>query len=261
MKSFCTTIAGTMITTILLLGLTANAQVTGSGTSGHLSKWTGTTTLGNSVAIEHLGNIGIGTPNPGAKLQVVTGANGFGIITITGGAQGVSSQVNGNGRSLVGINIGSVQTLELQNNLPLGSNGFLIAAFAHGANKFSVDTNGNLFAAGSKSAVVPLDDGRSVALYAVESTENWFEDFGSAKLISGTSTIAIDSTFAKTINSDSKYQVFITPKGNCKGLYLASEDPQKIPRDQRENIRGFNNQTGTWPACIAPPRSFKENTR
>jgi hypothetical protein len=57
----------------------------------------------------------------------------------------------------------------------------------------TVDVSGNLACTGSKSAVVPVDNGnRSVALYAVEAADNWFEDFGSGKLNEGAVTISLD---------------------------------------------------------------------
>ena len=37
--------------------------------------------------------------------------------------------------------------------------------------------------------------------------------------------------------------------------YMASEDPQVVPRDRRTVIQGFNNQPGEWPACQQPPRT------
>ena len=55
-----------------------------------------------------------------------------------------------------------------------------------------VDGSGNLACTGSKSAVVPVDDGtRHVALYAVEAPENWFEDFGSATLSNGKAVVSL----------------------------------------------------------------------
>jgi len=59
----------------VLLGLTvvgAKAQtVTGNGTSGNLAKFTGSSTVANSVIIESNGNIGIGTPGPVSPLTVI----------------------------------------------------------------------------------------------------------------------------------------------------------------------------------------------
>jgi hypothetical protein len=92
---------------------------------------------------------------------------------------------------------------------------------------------------GSKSAVVPLDDGRQVALYAVESPENWFEDFGSGRLQKGKTVIKLDETFLKTVNTELKYHVFLTPRGDCQGLYVARSSSGEF--EVQELRRGNSN--------------------
>jgi hypothetical protein len=62
-----------------------------------------------------------------------------------------------------------------------------------------------------------------VRLYAVEAADNWFEDAGSGQLASGSATIALDQVFAQTVNGDVDYHVFITPNGDCEGLYVANK--------------------------------------
>ena len=84
-----------------------------------------------------------------------------------------------------------------------------------------VDAAADLICSGFKAAVVPVDQGqRQVTLYAVESPENWFEDFGSAKLVNGTALINLEQTFVQTVNTGVDYHVFLTPEGDCKGLYV-----------------------------------------
>ncbi len=88
----------------------------------------------------------------------------------------------------------------------------------------TIDGAGNLRCTGSKSAVVPVDNGsRKVALYAVEAPENWFEDFGSGQLSGGVAHIDLESVFAQTVNTDVEYHVFVTPNDDCKGLYVTSK--------------------------------------
>src|SRR5207244_11215941 len=90
---------------------------------------------------------------------------------------------------------------------------------------FSVDTNGNLHITGNltvngmKSSTAKLQDGREVALYAVESPENWFEDFGSAELNNGVAWVPLDASFAQTVNAPVNYHVFLTANGDSNGLY------------------------------------------
>jgi len=54
-------------------------------------------------------------------------------------------------------------------------------------------------------------------------SENWFEDFGSAKLKEGKAVVEIDPTFVETVNTDVDYHVFLTPRGQCMGLYVANQ--------------------------------------
>jgi hypothetical protein len=92
---------------------------------------------------------------------------------------------------------------------------------------FSVDANGNLnitgnlMVSGTKSSTAKLQNGREVALYAVESPENWFEDFGSAELKSGVAWVPLDPSFAEATNAAITYHVFLTPNGDSNGLYVA----------------------------------------
>jgi hypothetical protein len=89
-----------------------------------------------------------------------------------------------------------------------------------------MDTSGNLACTGSKSAVVPVDGGtRKVALYAIEGPENWFEDAGSGHLSNGEAVVNLEGTFGQTVNTDIEYHVFLTPNGDCKGLYVAQKSP------------------------------------
>jgi len=89
-----------------------------------------------------------------------------------------------------------------------------------------MDTSGNLACTGSKSAVVPVDGGaHKVALYAIEGPENWFEDAGSAHLSNGEAVVNLEGIFGQTVNTDVEYHVFLTPNGDCKGLYVAQKSP------------------------------------
>jgi hypothetical protein len=87
----------------------------------------------------------------------------------------------------------------------------------------TIDTSGDLSCTGTKGAVVSLPDNRSVQLYAMESPDNWFEDFGSGQLSGGAAVVKLDPVFAETVNSDVDYHVFLTPDGDCRGLYVAKK--------------------------------------
>lgn len=97
----------------------------------------------------------------------------------------------------------------------------------NGANTtvFAVNENGDMTAIGTKSAVVTTTDYGQRKLYAVESPENWFEDFGAAQLVNGRATVTIEPIFAQTVNLTETYHVFLTPLGDC-ALYVAEKTAQ-----------------------------------
>ena len=107
---------------VLLLGAAlAKAQtVTGSGTSGTIPRWTGTTTLGNSsIKADSNGQVAIGaTPTVNAKLYVLNTlgigvkaehtSNGTGIFGLTVSGTGVRGESTGSGRGVWGISVSSI---------------------------------------------------------------------------------------------------------------------------------------------------------
>jgi hypothetical protein len=90
-----------------------------------------------------------------------------------------------------------------------------------------IDIDANLSCGGTVSGAVKTDAGaRWVSVYAMQAAENWFEDAGSGQLSEGSTHIALDPTFAQTVNTSADYHVFLTPKGDCEGIYVSNETPQ-----------------------------------
>ncbi len=93
---------------------------------------------------------------------------------------------------------------------------------------FQVDDNGDTYiygdlrVNGAKNNVVSTANHGRRLLYAMESPEYWFEDFGSARLAAGKATVTIDALFAETVNLSEDYHVFLTPLGDC-ALYVAEK--------------------------------------
>jgi hypothetical protein len=80
---------------------------------------------------------------------------------------------------------------------------------------------GDLSCTGQVKSLVSTGGGaRTVETYAMQSPENWMEDFGSAELQQGVAVVKIDAAFAETVAEDPSYHVFITPNGDSKGLYV-----------------------------------------
>jgi hypothetical protein len=94
-----------------------------------------------------------------------------------------------------------------------------------GTTVFSINESGDMSAIGTKSAAVTTSDYGTRKLYAIESPQNWFEDFGSAQLVDGAVTVAIEAVFAQTVNLNEEYHVFLTPLGDCS-LYVSEKTSQ-----------------------------------
>jgi hypothetical protein len=62
-----------------------------------------------------------------------------------------------------------------------------------------------------------------VETYAVQSAENWFEDAGTAQIVNGVGRVNLESVFGQTVNTGVEYHVFLTPDGDCKGLYVSAK--------------------------------------
>lgn len=182
--------------------------------------------------------------------------NGFGVV-------GTAD----NGNSFFGVNnTVNHETLYVQNNSGF-SGGFTpyAARFAGpGSSTYceivrdSADNGtGDLICTGSKSAAVAVDGNRMVRLYAVEAADNWFEDAGSGQLANGSATVALDQVFAQTVNGDVDYHVFITPNGECEGLYVTQKSAHGF--EVRE-LHGGHSNTAFDYRIMARRKGF-ENVR
>jgi trimeric autotransporter adhesin len=122
-------------------------------------------------------------------------------------------------------NAENISTAKFQNDENTDETGNILATKGgHFGGICEIDVSGDLGCTGNVSGGLLVDGGtRRVAMYAVEAPENWFEDIGSARLSNGSTVVQLESTFAQTINSETEYHVFLTPKGDCKGLYVANE--------------------------------------
>jgi hypothetical protein len=89
-----------------------------------------------------------------------------------------------------------------------------------------VDNDADLTCDGTVSgsaAVVVGGAKRKVALSAIESPQNWYEDAGAAELVNGKAVVTLDPEFIQTVNTGMDYKVFPVPNGDCKGLYVTNK--------------------------------------
>jgi hypothetical protein len=143
------------------------------------------------------------TPTGTGVGGVTASGIGFGGIATTTGI-GVAGQAN-NGPAVQGVTT---------------AGGTGLAGYFVG----NVTITGTLTLMGIKSAAVRGKEGTLVRLYCVESPESWFEDFGHGQLAGGSTTVQLEPGFAGVVKTDD-YHVFLTPEGDCNGLYVTSKTP------------------------------------
>ncbi len=83
----------------------------------------------------------------------------------------------------------------------------------------NVLVDGSLFVTGAKAAVVPHPDGSHRTVFALESPQSWFEDFGRARLQRGRARVTLPADFAALVRTQD-YHVFCSPEGDCHGLFV-----------------------------------------
>jgi hypothetical protein len=113
---------------------------------------------------------------------------------------------------------------------------------------------GNFGCTGTKSSIADIDNEQRT-LYAIESPDVWFEDFGSAQLSKGAVTVQVDALFVQSVNLNMDYHVFLTPLGDCNGLYVT--DKTATGFEVRELGSGTSNVSFDY--CIAAKRAGYES--
>jgi len=213
-------------------GVTAGTGLSGGGTSG-------TVTLNNTGLLGLTAGTGIAssggqTPTlsvDSTQVPFLTTANSFSgtqvAYSATGtGFQGESSSsygVLGSSTSSYGVVGVTTSGNGVYGQVSVAPQAGVVGRQEDSSGNWGIYAFGNIGATGTKSSVVTVDNGtRQVALYAVESPGVWFEDYGSGKLVSGVATVNIDPAYAQTVNTGVEYHVFLTPDGDCEGLYVTA---------------------------------------
>jgi hypothetical protein len=125
-----------------------------------------------------------------------------------------------------GVFSGDTATIYAENDDTSGTGYVLVTSNSDQSSHCKISVTADLTCTGTKSAVVPVDGGsRKVALYAIEGPENWFEDAGSTQLSNGVAVVNLEPVFGQTVNTGMDYHVFLTPNGDCKGLYVSQKTP------------------------------------
>ena len=106
-----------------------------------------------------------------------------------------------------------------------GPNYGVYASEYTGGSGAAVYAAGDMIASGAKPAVVKTSSGHRL-LYAQESPEVWFEDFGEGQLSNGRTHIELDQLFLETVTIDENHpmKVFVQLEGDCRGTFVNKND-------------------------------------
>jgi hypothetical protein len=201
---------------------------TGIGVFGAAISTSGSPTgvSGNAASLVGIGVYG-DSPGPsvlGSTLGVLP-AGVWGDTTDSGaGVLGTSDTA----AAVAAYNKSSNQAALFAENNSTNSTSIVLATYSENFGGYcDIFVNGNLSCSGSVGghAFVGPGASREVSLYAVQSPENWFEDTGSGQLHNGAALVAIEPEYAQTVNTGMQYHVFLTPNGDCKGLYVSQKSP------------------------------------
>jgi hypothetical protein len=88
---------------------------------------------------------------------------------------------------------------------------------------FYVSDTGNVFQLGSTYPLVATSGGAVGRTFTPKATTQTIEDSGSGAIANGAGIVRLDPAFAQLIDQGG-YQVFLTPDGDCNGLYVAQKN-------------------------------------
>lgn len=124
-----------------------------------------------------------------------------------------------------------------------------------GGSGAAVYASGDFAASGTKSAVVRTSEGTTL-MYAMESAEVWFEDFGDGQMVGGVAHINLDPLFLETVAIDAAnpMKVFVQLNDDCKGAFVKTS---LTGFDVYELQRGSSNASFTY-RVVAKRKGYED---
>ena len=198
-----------------------------------------TTMLANGAVTQaklHLDSLGVGTTQPGSKVELEDMQANHLALTIENADTRAGIELENQGATQLGEGIMNLGIGTNRGILPKGdnSNGAWFRIDTRSSGGFywfwrnppngsdrvlmSLDASGNFGVSGTKSSVVQTTDHGIRKLYAVEAPDVRFSDEGMAHLLDGQGRVELEPIFLETIEGD--YLIQITPYGDAS-LYVA----------------------------------------
>ncbi|HEV3091040.1 MAG TPA: hypothetical protein VGX91_06285 [Candidatus Cybelea sp.] len=160
--------------------------------------------------------------------------NAYGVYGENDSSSGYAAVEGNNPAGIGGIFFGNGSTYAaLQTSEFDGTAGFPFVAFADGESSQTgemwIDGSGDgvftgaVTAEGGYKTVLQTRGGEKVGASVAMTAEATMEDTGTSRLLDGEAAVRFDPAFASTIDATRGYQVFLTPDGDTRGLYVAAK--------------------------------------
>jgi hypothetical protein len=200
------------------IGLLASANATSGSTIGIL----GTELSGSGIAV--FGRAGSGSTE--AQNHNPTGIGPPGVWGDSSGGFGVVGTSDYTYAVAAYTGASSAPALYAENDETTNSSTNVFGTYSPHYNGYcNISVTGSLKCSGTLESHTAVDESREVAMYSVQAAENWMEDAGTSQLRSGAAVVQLDAQYALTVNTGLDYHVFLTPRGDCKGLYVGNLSP------------------------------------
>jgi len=177
----------------------------------------GTGVRGNSTS--GYGLFGVSQSGPGVFAGSISNAGVYADSGTSTGVFSTSTRTAVWGRSVAGTGVFGQAT-----DRGVGVYGASAAPGWAGYFEGNVYVTGRVVQAGAAASTATTTDGSTRTVYSVDSAEPLVEDVGEGTLAKGRAAVALDAEFAAVADGGA-YHVFLTPKGDCNGLYVASQTP------------------------------------
>jgi hypothetical protein len=228
----------------------------GLGAASWATSATGTGLVG--AGNNSTGNIYSGIGSGGAFTGTLAGAVGWGTdatngIGVIGAGNSLASTIptGGCGGAFTGTTSGAYGYAT--NSSGVRSGGYYATAptsggsYAYVAYRSSTpDRNYKVYGNGTVSTIVKNTKGDLITLSCPEAPDVVFQDYGIGQLVDGKAHITIDPDLAININvsQDHPLKVYITPEGDCNGVYVTNKSQNGF--DVIELQGGRSNVSFAW---------------
>ncbi len=175
--------------------------------------------VGTALSAQSAGGTAIYASAPAGTALVATSGAGEALYASNAGG-GVAGYFQGNvGGQFSGQGNGIIASANAPSGIPLELTDQNLNELVY------ADAAGNFYIRGTYYTFTPNERGTVVKSFGARTAQPTIEDTGTAQLVGGVASVALDRTFAASIDTTRAYRVFLTPDGDTRGLLVAAKTP------------------------------------